>query len=80
MRWPFWPRLLEYADTEGHTMRKVGSLKIEVQFTMLPRWLQRFWVYLFSGASAEAADRDAGDDGRDEFGRVLFAMPGYGTC
>ena len=54
------------------------------RFIMLPAWLRRVWVYLRALLKEmKVPPEGVGhhlDDELDEFGRVLFAAPGYGTC
>ena len=49
-------------------------------FARLPRWLLRqLLIYIFGRSEADDAPVPASDE-LDEFGRMLFADPGYGTC
>jgi hypothetical protein len=52
---------------------------------MLPSWINSIWIYFFGKRQAVPAQAAvtapiAEQNGRDEFGRVEFAMPGFGTC
>jgi hypothetical protein len=53
---------------------------------MLPSWINKIWIYVFgkhhltAPATTAVSAAVAKDAGLDEFGRVEFAMPGFGTC
>jgi hypothetical protein len=55
-------------------------------FEILPAWIRDLWVHVFAGGALDPVGKgpenkiDSFGDQLDEFGRVLFAAPGYGTC
>jgi hypothetical protein len=61
-------------------MKKRRDLADRLRRSMLPVWLQRIIVYLIGPAHKVAETTEEAADELDEFGRILFAVPGYGTC